>query len=134
MNYLRVTVGLYWEETEHGPRLKVEQSSYQYQEDRDGDRWIFRYDFLRNPPAPHPADHFQVRGTLLEDNCLPRGITLERVHFPTFRISLEAVIRLLADQFEVSTNEPADLWRPVLAETERAFHGIAHRSLSGPER
>lgn len=131
--YLRLTVGLYLEQTPDGPRLKVEQSSYQYQEDRQGDRWIFRYDFLRNPPAPHPADHFQVRGALMED-CLPEGVTLERVHFPTARISLEAVIRLLIDQFQIRANTGPEMWRPVLAESERAFYGIAHRSLSGPER
>ncbi|MBI3030945.1 MAG: hypothetical protein HYY64_15680 [Candidatus Rokubacteria bacterium] len=131
--FLRVTVGLYLEGTEHGPRLKVEQSSYQYQEDREGDRWIFRYDFLRNPPAPHPANHLQVRGGLLED-CLPQGLTLERVHFPTARVSLEGIMRLLVEQFGVPTNAAPEVWRPVLAETERAFYGIAHRSLSGPER
>lgn len=131
--YLRLAVGLYLEDTSDAPRLKVEHSSYQYQGDQEGDQWIFRYDFLRNPPDPYPGSHLQVRGTLLED-CLPQGLTLERIHFPTVRISLEAIIRLLVDQFEVPANTDPEVWRPILAETERAFYGIAHRSLSGPER
>jgi hypothetical protein len=127
--YLRLVITLYFEHVPGGRRLKVHSSSFQYQQDTAGDRWIFRYDYLRLPPEPHPADHLQIRGNLLED-CLPARRTLERVHFPTMRVSLEAVIRLLADQFGVKCNQR--VWRPILAASEAAFMGIAHRSLSGP--
>lgn len=129
---LRLSVVLYLEPFQDGHRLKVEESSYQYQMDRGGERWIFRYDYLRHPPSPHPAAHLQVRGELAE-HCLPERTPLERIHFPTGRVSLEAIIRLLADQFDVPCNRPAELWRPVLAESEGAFLEIAHRPLSGPE-
>jgi hypothetical protein len=57
---------------------------------------------------------------------------LSRIHFPTDRISFEAVIWLLIDQFGVPASESADVWRPLLAESEALFLGIRHRSLSGP--
>jgi hypothetical protein len=126
--YLRLTMSLYFEDVQEGRRLKTHSGSFQYQQDTAGDRWIFRYDYLRWPPSPHPADHLQIRGTLTED-CLPIHRTLERVHFPTMRVSLEAVIRLLVDQFGVKSNELKKVWRPLLAASEAAFLGIAHRSL-----
>lgn len=59
-----------------------------------------------------------------------RGQTLERIHFPTSRVPLEAVINLLATDFRVRCNEQPELWRPVLAESERRFFQIAHIPLS----
>jgi hypothetical protein len=129
--FLRVTIALYFEHTSEGRRLKVRSASYQYQEDLGGDCWMFRYDYLREPKNPHPANHLQIRGKLIE-NCLPPHHPLERVHFPTMRVSLEAVIRLLADQFRVKCNQRAAIWRPMLAASEAPYLRIAHRSLSGP--
>jgi hypothetical protein len=45
---------------------------------------------------------------------------------------LEALIRLLADQFKVPCNQSKGTWRRMLAVSEAPFIGIAHRSLSGP--
>lgn len=45
---------------------------------------------------------------------------------------LEGVIRLLVEEFGVPCNQPPAIWRPVLAEAERAFLEIAHQPLSGP--
>jgi hypothetical protein len=136
--YLRLMISLYFEDVgEVGRRLKVSDSTYQYQQDnppvgRASDRWIFRYDYLRTPRSQHPGNHLQIRGTLIED-CLPNSKkSLERLHFPTMRVSLEAVIPLLAEQFKVKCNEPPKVWRRMLAESEAAFLGIAHRALSGP--
>jgi hypothetical protein len=128
---LRATMLLYLERTPQGQRLKVEESSYQYQIDPLGKRWILRYDYLRHAPSPYPGAHLQIRGELVEPG-LPPNRPLPRVHFPVGRVSLEAVIRLLADQFEVPTNEPPAVWRSALAESERIFLDIAHRPLSGP--
>ena len=129
-NHLRLSIALYREETPEGPRVKVRASSFQYQLDPEGERWIFRYDYLRNPPAPYPACHLQIRGTLIEAG----GPHLERVHFPTHRVSIEAVIRLLIEEFGVRSRTEPDFWRAVLAESEAAFLDIHHRSLSGPNR
>ena len=124
--FLRLTMSLYREHVSDGWRLKMEKSAIQYQVDAEGQQWMFRYDYLRYPPDPHPAAHIQVRGKLTEP-VLPVGMPLERVHFLTMRVSLEAVIRLLADDFRVPCQTPADVWRPVLAESEAAFLAIAHR-------
>jgi hypothetical protein len=51
------------------------------------------------PSEPHPASHLQIRANLTEDCCLPAGTPLERIHFPTGRTTIEAVIRLLAEPF-----------------------------------
>lgn len=126
--FLRVLIQLFLE----NGKLKVEKSLFQYQIDEDAERWIFRYDYLRNPEDPHPASHLQIRATLTETSVEPVRGTFERVHFPTGRIALEAVIRLLVEQFSVPSHEPPEVWRPVLAETEAAFLRIARRPLSGP--
>lgn len=116
------------------PKLRVYSASYQYQLDDGGEHWVLRYDYVRTPNNEHPASHVQLRADLKEpcERCLPRDTPLERIHFPTGRITLEAVIRLLAEQFQVPCNESPDIWRPILAETERQFEQIAHRPLSGP--
>lgn len=131
--YLRVSAKLYLDHTAQPNFLKVEETSYQYQLDREGDRWIFRYDYLRNPQHSYPAAHLQIRGELAEGDTLV-GAPLRKIHFPSGRVSLEAVIRLLIEQFRVPCNQPAEVWRPVLAETERDFLRVAHQPLSGPER
>jgi len=128
--FLRVFIILFREPHNGGHRMKVEQAEYQYQLDREGKRWVFRYDYRRDPQDQHPATHLQVRGTLLEPVQAYRG-ALERTHFPTGRVSIEAVIRLLVEQFGVLP-AASEVWRRVLTETERAFEAIAHRPLSGP--
>lgn len=129
--FLRLAMTLFREPVEGGHRIKVAESSYQYQIDPSGRDWIFRYDFLRYPPEPHPASHLQINGHLPAE-YLPAGTPLARIHFQTDRVSLEAVIRLLVDQFGLPTNEVNEVWRPVLAESEARFLEIRHRSLSGP--
>jgi hypothetical protein len=131
--FLRVTMTLFWVSTRDGDRVKVETSNFQYQMDKLGDRWICRYDYIREAPDQHPSTHLHVRGSLTED-CLSGDSPLERIHFPTNRVSIEAVIRLLIEQFKVPANYPEEIWRPLLAETEAAFMQIAHKSLSGPAR
>jgi hypothetical protein len=129
--FLKVVIQLYLDAAAD-PHLKVETSLLQYQADRDGDRWICRYEYLRSPANPHPGMHLHVRGDLHEADALPSGTPLERIHFPTDRVSCEAVIRLLVEQFEITTNEVPEIWRPVLAETEARFAEMAHRAPSGP--
>ena len=131
--YLRVSAALMLVDIGDGVRrLKVRDSSFQYQLDPDGEEWVIRYDFLRNPRAPHPGAHVQIRGTLDED-CLPVGRPLSRIHIPTARIPIEAVIRMLVEQFQIACNEPATVWRPVFTESETLFHEIAHRPPYGPD-
>lgn len=133
--FLRMSVSLFLDEAdERGALLKVRESSFQYQVDTEGKQWVFRYDYLREPGSdPHPTAHLQIRGRADEPEVLPEKMSLDRVHFPTGRISLEAVIRLLIEQFRLQPRTPPEVWRPVLAESERSFREIAHQPLSGPE-
>lgn len=131
--WLRITITLYIESTDKGPRLKVKNSNIQYQMDNDGDHWIFRYDYNRESPGSRPSSHFHIRGSLSEE-CLQNDEVLERLHFPTNRVSLEAVIRLLIEEFHVPSHSSPEVWRSLLAESEAAFLEIAHRSISGPDR
>ncbi len=130
--YLRISVTLFLASTPAGHRLKVEKAVYQYQMDQEGEQWIFRYDYLRRPPEPHPSAHLQIRGSLFED-CLLERMPLERIHFPTMRVSFESVIRLLTDGFGVQCHESPEIWRPVLAQSEHLFHEIAHPPLPESE-
>jgi hypothetical protein len=114
------SMSLYLEEYKGRTWLKVEKSLYQYQTDVDGQRWIVCYDYLRYPAEPHPGMHVQVRGSLTEA-VLSEHAMLERIHFPTGRVSLEALIRPLIKQFHVPTNTPTDIWRPALRRARRHF-------------
>lgn len=127
--YLRLSLSLYLDDTPDGTRMKVETSSYQYQQDIDGKKWVVRYDYIREAGTdPHPQAHVQLRGRLTD----MRTGGLSRIHFPTGRVPLEGIIRLLIEEFAVPPNQPPEIWRPVLAESEQAFLEIAHRPLSGP--
>jgi len=130
--FLRVFVVLFREPHNGGYRMKVEQATYQYQVDPEGKQWVFRYDYRREPRDQHPATHLQVRGTLTEREVGPYRGLLDRTHFPTGRVSIEAVIRLLVEQFGIPSGSTPETWRRVLAESERLFEDIAHRPLSGP--
>ncbi|MFD5089910.1 hypothetical protein ACFWMR_04875 [Amycolatopsis thailandensis] len=115
-------------------RLKVEQSSVQYQinqsDDDDGGLGeIFRYDYLRDDDSGHPHAHINIHADLNEPGVLKPGATLARVHFPTSRVSLEAILRLLIGGFRVKTAQPPEVWQPVLAASEMEFQEIAHRPL-----
>ena len=118
---------LYLETTPKGRLLKVDEASVQHQADPGGERWIFRYDYRRHPTDQYAAGHVQVRGTLTET-----GIQSDRIHFPTGRVSLESILRLLIEDFGVPAREPAANWRAALAESEAEFLRIAHQAPSGP--
>jgi hypothetical protein len=129
--WLRVLAQLYLDAA-NGGKLKVDKSLFQYQLDEEAERCVFRYDYLRNPEDQHPSSHVQVRGIFTEEDVVPTRGTLARVHFPTGRVGVEAILRLLVEQFGVATNALPQVWRPVLAETETGFLRIAHRNVSGP--
>lgn len=111
-------------------RLIVDQSAYQYQLDPEGRDWVFRYDYRRRPTDRYAAAHVQVRGDLKQPAIAPRG--LERIHLPTGRVSFEAVIRLLVEDFDVPCRWPTDVWRPVLHESVILFLRDATIPPSGP--
>jgi hypothetical protein len=112
--YLRVSVSMELVGTEEGTRLKTLNASYQYRSDRDGKAWICRYDYLREPgTARHPQAHLHVRGELPNESPVD---DLHRIHFPTGRVAIEGVARLLVDQL-TATRDRADRRRSVQALT-----------------
>lgn len=128
--YLRLTMSL--DVLGDRGHLRVREASFQYQTRASDDSWVFRYDFLREGPGPYPPAHLQVNGALPGSTPDLPARALPDVHFPTGRLSIEAVIRLLAEQCDVPTAEPSAVWRPVLAVSERRFLDRAHQPLSGP--
>lgn len=128
--FLRLTMTL--RITSNG-RFAVPQSSLQYQKSEEDQAEIFRYDYLRAQKDAHPRAHLNVHG-YLDHDVLEDGKSLEAVHFPTGRISLEGVIRLLIVQFEVPSATPEDVWMPVLTASETSFNEICEKPLSGPGR
>ncbi|MEU6904417.1 hypothetical protein ACWDZW_02720 [Streptomyces coeruleorubidus] len=110
----------------------VPRSSFQYQETEEDHSAIFRYDYLRAQKDEHPRSHLNIHGHLDYDFLGGRR-PLEEVHFPTGRIPIEAVIRLLIVQFEVPAATLDDVWMPVLTTSEAAFREICEKPLSGPE-
>ena len=135
---------LFTEPTDKGNFVKARSSAFQYQADSDPDSkdWIFRYDYIRDPskaykgskPYPFPTAHLQINANLVAPNItLPKG-TLAHIHFPTRRMPVEGVIRLLAepDQFGVPTSSPPEVWRRLLAASEAEFLQIAHEAPLGP--
>src|SRR5262245_51834333 len=74
----------------------------------------------------HAPAHIHVRANPAEP-CLGAKALFERVPFPTAGVSLEAILRLLIDDFGVPANEPGEVWRPLLQETEQAFMEIARQ-------
>jgi hypothetical protein len=129
--WLRVAMSLFVDQTSEGKRLKVLQSSFQYQATKDDPSWVFRYDYLRSPGPDVPGAHLQVNGNLMASDALPSKRGLKVVHFPTRRVSLEAVIRLLAVDFKVPCRDEATIWRAVLAEADAGFKEIAHEPEPG---
>lgn len=109
-------------------RLAVTKSKIQYQWTDTDQSEVFRYDYAYKAEDRHPAAHLNLHALLPEpDDLGGSGRPLERVHFPTGRTSLEQVIRLLAQGFEVPTARPVEFWEPILTEAERMFYEVAHQ-------
>jgi hypothetical protein len=129
--YLRFTMGLYLKPDGADKYLRSSISSYQYQLDKAGDDWVFRYEYERDRHASdrRPMGHLHVCGDLHAD-CLDQKDTLDRVHFACGRPTIEGLITVLADEFHIDTNSADEVWRPALRETEAAFLSHAHPALS----
>jgi hypothetical protein len=132
--WLRVAYSLHLAPHNGSKRLKVEQTSVQYQvnetdQDEGGLKEIFRYDYLREDDSEHPNAHINIHGSLIESDALGPGVPLADVHFPTARVPLEAILRLLIVDFGIDPATPREVWRPVLATSETAFQEIAHQPL-----
>lgn len=106
-------------------KLKTISSSIQYQQfTTEQESWVFRYEYLRHANNHYAPGHLHVRWQPDESDRLPNGARLSEIHFPTGRVGLEAIIRLLIDDFRVGANEPEEVWRRLLFDTEQEFMHI----------
>jgi len=104
--------------------LALAGAVFQYLWDDAEQSEIFRYDYARWQHSRHPRSHLNVHGTLDHGEALRDGDSLKDLHFPTGHTSLEAVVRLLIEDFEVGPNQPEQVWRPVLTASEE--HRLAN--------
>ena len=127
--YLKIVVSLFLGADGY---LRVGISQFQYQKDPEGDDWIFRFDYERDPGEKrYPGAHLHVNGKLKASDSLPRKKLLEHVHFPVVRPSLETTLRLLMEQFDVTSVNDSSIWRPAFAEAERIFMEHVHQPSPG---
>ena len=129
-HYLRLVIALYLPDGEDR-HLRTSLSVHQYQASQADSEWVFRYDYKRDPQGNrHPAAHLHVNARL-KTKGVSTKLPFDRVHFYTGRPTLEGTIRLLIEQFEVSSNSEPEVWRPALHESETSFLDVAHRPLPG---
>jgi hypothetical protein len=118
--YLRLLLSFRVEASESAGgelKLKTLSSNIQYQTEKAEDSWIFRYEYFRYAPPRYvyAPGHLHVRGSH------------EDIHFPTGRVTIESIIRMLAYDFKVPTNEDVEVWEPLLQQTEETFIKIARQ-------
>lgn len=137
--WLRVSQTLVLDSDGDPPRLKVAKCQYAYLLNETESTslegatapWVFRYDYVRVRDDEHPPGHLHVNAKFENIGALDlsKYTTLPRIHFPTGRMSLEAIIRLLVHQFGVT---PVDeYWEEMVDESEKSFQSIAHQPASG---
>lgn len=95
---------------------------YTYQATPDDDSWIFRYEYVRDPPPPYPYAMAHVHV-----NALPAAYTGERpfpgLHLPTGRrITVERLCRHLIAEHGIDPISPH--WEQVVAEAEAYFREV----------
>jgi hypothetical protein len=94
---------------------------YVYQETPDPDSWIFRYEYQREPleDYPYPKAHLHLNA---DPTSYPGTKAFPKLHIPTGRVTVEAVLRHLLDEHGVPCISPH--WQSVLSEGEKAYAGI----------
>ncbi|MPZ24538.1 MAG: hypothetical protein GEU28_13625 [Dehalococcoidia bacterium] len=114
-----------------GAPVDVHTVQYSYDVDDETGRSVFGYHWhpaISNRPYPHlHIGHATVDLDILHeagrsDNANGLRAEIADVHFPTGRISLESVLRMLVTDLGVDPlQEHASDWQAILAETEHAF-------------
>lgn len=97
---------------EEGDTLNVIEARYIFSGSADADSepdHIFRWEYLRNPPGPHvPSAHLHVYAG-----------DLDRIHFPTRRLSLEQILWLTIDAWQVTPRD--ENWYDILKAGHQEF-------------
>lgn len=98
--------------TESEPGWSVSTVGYTYQLELTDGREIVSYHYDSRPQSKVKTPHLHVRGL---DTPLPLG----KAHFPTGRISIEAVLRFAIEELDVRPQNSD--WENVLRGTEQEF-------------
>ena len=108
--------------------LTTVEYQYTYQETPDPEGWIFRYEYQREPPAgyQYPRAHLHINA---DPGSYPGNKPFPKLHIPTGRVTIEAVVRHLLDEHSIPCISPH--WQDVLAETEADFAAIQRRRVDG---
>ena len=95
---------------------------YVYQATPDDESWIFRYEYVREPPEPYPyaREHVHV-------NASPASYTgaepFQGLHLPTGRrITIERLVRHLMAEHGIDPISPD--WEQAITEAETHFRDI----------
>lgn len=98
---------------------------YWYQATEDPNSWIFRYEYLRDPPPgyPYPACHVHV-------NARPASYTGQKsfpeLHLPVGeRVTIEAIVRHLIAEHGVEPISPH--WESTVMEAEEHFRDVQRK-------
>lgn len=102
---------------------------YVYQATQDDDSWIFRYEYVREPPEPYPyaRQHMHV-------NASPASYTGAEpfpglLHLPTgTRITIERLVRHLIAEHGINPISPD--WETTVADAEAHFREIQKKRMA----
>lgn len=105
--------------------LTTLEYSYRYQASASRDSWIWRYEYVREPPAgyPYARCHLHVNAR----PSLYRGTRpFPDLHLPVGeRVTIEALVRHLVVEHDITPISPR--WENVLVEAEQAFREIQRK-------
>jgi hypothetical protein len=98
---------------------------YTYQETTAPDSWLFRYEYLRDPPDyPYPRAHVHVNATPANYDG-PEAFP--NLHLPTgYRVRIEDIVRHLIAEHGVAPISPN--WEEVVQRAEAHFEEIRRKS------
>jgi hypothetical protein len=103
---------------------------YVYQKTEADDSWIFRYEYIREPPAPYPyaREHVHVNATpdhYQGDEPFPG------LHLPTGRrITIERLVRHLIAEHGITPI--SNRWEETVKDAEAHFRDVQEKRLRNP--
>lgn len=111
-----------------GSKVQTAEYSYVYASSADADNdWLVRYDYVpeeaSSPGYRYPVAHVHFNGysEKYERLAIPGKKPLEKLHFPTRRISLEDFIEHLIIEFAVPTRSDPEEALELLSDSREGF-------------
>lgn len=111
-----------------GSKVQTAEYSYVYASSADADNdWLVRYDYVPEEASSsgyrYPVAHVHFNGYSVhyERFVIPEKKPLERLHFPTRRISLEDFVEHLIIEFAVPTKCDVEEALEILSDSREGF-------------